>query len=349
MTGYVAKDAKLGHPFTCGFPRSAFAVQDAFDPFDSGCGNGLRGGSAARRQADPRRRRQRAGRQPRLDRGADRALRVRRRRRRRPLRARQRAGALEQHPPRHPSVAGHLRGAVAEVARPRRRRQVRRPGREGDRLLRVGVAELLLQRRATSSTPAARRPPPTAPRTAARRWSSGTCSKMRDYEQANKKRLLDYIDVHYYRQGGNSADVTRSLWDPTYTDPSWINDKIRLLPRMKEWVANNYPGTKLALTEYNLSVPGDPRLNALIQADTLGIFAREGVDLATRWAMGRRRRPDRRRVPDLPQLRRPRARSSATPGCARRAPTSRSSPSTAPGAAATGATRSSSSTRPPPS
>ena len=110
--------------------------------------------------------------------------------------------------------------------------------------------------------------------------------KMRDYERSTGKRLIDYIDVHYYRQGGETADVTRSLWDPAYTDPSWINDRIRLIPRMKEWVANNYPGTKLALTEYNLSVPGDPRLNALIQADTLGIFAREGVDLATRWEMG---------------------------------------------------------------
>ena len=108
----------------------------------------------------------------------------------------------------------------------------------------------------------------------------------RAYEQANGTRLLDYVDVHYYRQGGTTPDVTRSLWDPAYTDPSYINDTIRLIPRMHEWVDGDYPGTKLALSEYNLSVPNDPVLNAIIQADTLGIFAREGLDLATRFAVG---------------------------------------------------------------
>ncbi|HST40824.1 MAG TPA: glycoside hydrolase family 44 protein, partial [Conexibacter sp.] len=44
-------------------------------------------------------------------------------------------------------------------------------------------------------------------------------------------RLLDYLDLHYYAQGGWDADVTRSLWDPSYTDPSWIGESIALLPR----------------------------------------------------------------------------------------------------------------------
>jgi hypothetical protein len=107
---------------------------------------------------------------------------------------------------------------------------------------------------------------------------------MLDYEQQSGTRLLDYLDLHYYAQGGNSTDVTRSLWDPSYTDPSWINEKIQLLPRMQEWIDTSYPGTRIALSEYNLSV-GDPTTNALIQADTLGIFAREGVGIATRWPM----------------------------------------------------------------
>jgi len=99
--------------------------------------------------------------------------------------------------------------------------------------------------------------------------------KLRSYQQAHGTRLVDYLDLHYYAQGGSTTDVTRSLWDPTYTDPSWIDSKIQLLPRMKRWVARDYPGTKISLSEYNLSV-GDAMTNALIQADTLGIFAREG-------------------------------------------------------------------------
>ena len=37
---------------------------------------------------------------------------------------------------------------------------------------------------------------------------------------------------------------TRVFWDTNYVDPSWIDSIITLIPRMKNWVATNYPGTK---------------------------------------------------------------------------------------------------------
>jgi hypothetical protein len=125
--------------------------------------------------------------------------------------------------------------------------------------------------------------------------------QMQAYEQANGVRLLDYLDLHYYPQGGGIAlsgagdaatqalrlRSTRSLWDPTYIDESWIGQSgeppVRLIPRMQEWVANNYPGTKTAVTEYNWGAL-DHINGALTQADVLGIFGREGLDLATLWA-----------------------------------------------------------------
>ena len=106
-------------------------------------------------------------------------------------------------------------------------------------------------------------------------------------EQQTGTRLLDYFDLHYYPQGTYApvTDVTRSLWDPTYRDPSWIDARIDLLPRMRTWVRSSYPGTKLSLGEYNLGldVTDDVRLQNIIQADALGIFGREGLDLATFW------------------------------------------------------------------
>lgn len=120
--------------------------------------------------------------------------------------------------------------------------------------------------------------------------------QMRAYEQSNGVRILDYLDLHCYPQGGGVAlsaagdaatqalrlRSTRSLWDPTYVDESWINDTMRLIPRMRDWVAANYPGTKLAFTEYNWG--GVEHINgALAQADVLGIFGRERLDLATMW------------------------------------------------------------------
>ncbi len=121
--------------------------------------------------------------------------------------------------------------------------------------------------------------------------------QMKGYEQLQGVRILDYLDLHYYPQAsgvalssaGSTATQaqrlrsTRSLWDPSYVDESWINDSVRLIPRMHEWSNSNYPGTKLAITEYNWG--GLESINgALAQADVLGIFGREGLDLATLWA-----------------------------------------------------------------
>jgi len=71
-------------------------------------------------------------------------------------------------------------------------------------------------------------------------------------------------------------------------DESWLKDlgesvsKINFIPRMKKMIADNYPGTKTAITEYNWG--GLKHLNgALAQADILGIFGREGLDLAALW------------------------------------------------------------------
>src|SRR5207248_2812773 len=105
------------------------------------------------------------------------------------------------------------------------------------------------------------------------------------YDRATGYRHLDYLDLHYYAQGGSTPEVTRSIWDPTYTDPSRIDDTIDLIPRMKRWVSRCYPRTKISLSQDNRSVGGNPVVNALSQAGTLGILARQGVDLATRWAL----------------------------------------------------------------
>lgn len=108
------------------------------------------------------------------------------------------------------------------------------------------------------------------------------------------QRLVDYFTLHIYPQGGESGDdvsaatqllrnrSTRSLWDTNYVDASWINSVVMLIPRMRSWVATYYPGTKIGITEYNWGAEGHIN-GATAQADILGIFGREGLDLATRW------------------------------------------------------------------
>ena len=118
--------------------------------------------------------------------------------------------------------------------------------------------------------------------------------QLRQNEAATGKRVLDVFSVHYYPQGGEFGNdlstatqlrrnqSTRSLWDPSYVDQSWINDTVQLIPRLKGWVATYYPGLKTAITEYNWGAESD--LNgATAQADIFGIFGREGLDYAARW------------------------------------------------------------------
>ncbi len=119
-------------------------------------------------------------------------------------------------------------------------------------------------------------------------------------------RLIDYLDLHWYPEArgggqriteqGNSADTVaarlqapRSLWDDSYREDSWIandvlNGPIDLLHWLQDKIDNHYPGTKLAFTEWNYG-GGDHISGSIAVADVLGIFGREGVDLATYWGL----------------------------------------------------------------
>jgi hypothetical protein len=103
-------------------------------------------------------------------------------------------------------------------------------------------------------------------------------------ENTYGRRLLDYVDLHTYFAADNTGlttagntsaqqarlNSTRVFWDSTYTDPTnnypqpnYITDSNyttscsppqqapQLIHMMKTWVANDYPGTKLAIDEYN--------------------------------------------------------------------------------------------------
>jgi len=106
---------------------------------------------------------------------------------------------------------------------------------------------------------------------------------------------LDVFTVHYYPQGGEFGNdtstatellrnrSTRSLWDPNYVDESWIGTQVQLIPRLRNWVNTYYvPGTPIGITEYNWGAESNIN-GATTQADILGIFGGEGLDLATRW------------------------------------------------------------------
>ncbi|MBC8135428.1 MAG: glycoside hydrolase family 44 protein [Fibrella sp.] len=130
--------------------------------------------------------------------------------------------------------------------------------------------------------------------------------KVREHDRTVGRRTLDILDVHYYPQGpglySNAADTptrdrrlrsTRSLWDPTYKDESWIGEPVYLIPRLKGWIADNYPGTKIGITEWNFGADNDIS-GGLAVLETLAIFGREGVYLANYWTFPRPGTPGHR-------------------------------------------------------
>ncbi|WP_309710548.1 glycoside hydrolase family 44 protein [Armatimonas sp.] len=135
-------------------------------------------------------------------------------------------------------------------------------------------------------------------------WIPVYVRALKEHTDQTGQRLIDYLSVHFYPHNATGQTLledksdtpaiqalrlraTRSLWDPSYVSEDYIkdfgppNNTIRLIPRLKQWAAV-FPGTKTALTEYSFG-PDNLLVSALAQVEALGIFGREGLDLACRW------------------------------------------------------------------
>ena len=123
------------------------------------------------------------------------------------------------------------------------------------------------------------------------------------YKQKTGTQLIDILTVHAYNATPDGSDdsltgqqtrnrETRILWDPNFQDPSWYGDigingrVLNWIPTLKAMVNQYCPGLQIGCTEYNWG--DEANLNgATTQADVLGIYGREGFDLATRWTVAK--------------------------------------------------------------
>jgi hypothetical protein len=137
--------------------------------------------------------------------------------------------------------------------------------------------------------------------------------RMAAAEGSTGHRLLDVLDLHFYSESygcgtrvndpsrppsvrngdcvmAARVQATRSLWDSTYVEPSWITrcctggQGIQLVPRMQAKISAHYAGTGLAITEYNHG-GGDHISGAVAEVDSLGAMGREGVFAASYWPL----------------------------------------------------------------
>jgi hypothetical protein len=127
--------------------------------------------------------------------------------------------------------------------------------------------------------------------------------KLYAYQQETGTKLIDILTAHFYNaipaDGDDSLSgqltrnkETRILWDPNFQDPSWYGDigingrVLDWIPTLRAMVNQYYPGLEIGCTEYNWG--DEPNLNgATTQADVLGIYGREELDLATRWTVAK--------------------------------------------------------------
>ncbi|MBX3187021.1 MAG: glycosyl hydrolase [Labilithrix sp.] len=136
--------------------------------------------------------------------------------------------------------------------------------------------------------------------------------KLAEHEKKTGVRVLDVLDVHIYPQadnvqgpdgaggdGGGETDrktndvrfrTTRSLWDRNYEDESWIKEAVYLIPRMKELIAQNYPGRGFQIGEYNFGAEAHPA-GGVALAEALGRFAVFGVSHAFYWTYPKKPKP----------------------------------------------------------
>lgn len=122
--------------------------------------------------------------------------------------------------------------------------------------------------------------------------------EMKKAEDETGVRLLDVLDVHFYTEAKGKCGIrycdhyddrdcvkeilnsTRSLWDSSYKEDSWIVDTgaefLPILPNLQQSIDKFYPNTKLAITEYNFGGDNDI-CGSIAEADALGLFAKYGV------------------------------------------------------------------------
>ena len=126
----------------------------------------------------------------------------------------------------------------------------------------------------------------------------------RQASEREGRRLLDALDVHWYAfsdRGGlfrdenperdrARLDAPRSLTEPGFTEASWIPRAFRgveglslpILPALRDLCARWFPGTEIAVTEFNYGGAGSLAAGLAV-ADALGRFGAAGVCFASHW------------------------------------------------------------------
>ena len=129
------------------------------------------------------------------------------------------------------------------------------------------------------------------------------------FRQASEQagiRLLDQLDVHWYAFSDHGSlfrsedprlatfilDAPRSLTEQGFREESWVTKalpvsdqgglSLPILPSLERLAASSFPGTRIAITEFNYGGAGSVA-SGLAVADALGRYGRASVSIAAHW------------------------------------------------------------------
>lgn len=114
--------------------------------------------------------------------------------------------------------------------------------------------------------------------------------QMRQASEEAGVRLLDVLDIHYYSESArvgaeDRVQSVRTLYEKGFRENSWIGqwcmENVPILPTIQASINQYYPGTKLAITEYNFG--GEDVSATIAMVEALGCYADAGIYLATLW------------------------------------------------------------------
>lgn len=115
--------------------------------------------------------------------------------------------------------------------------------------------------------------------------------KMKNASDEYGKRLLNYIDIHYYSETcdipSKLLQASRTLYDKDFKEKSWVSEKygefLPILPNIQESIEKYFPDTKIAISEYNFRGGGNKIYEGIAEVQYLIAFAKYNVGLATYW------------------------------------------------------------------
>lgn len=142
-----------------------------------------------------------------------------------------------------------------------------------------------------------------------RHYGSFLAAYLDAFREASERaghRLIDVLDVHWYAFSRHGVlyrsndpqlapyllDAPRSLTEASFREESWVSNalpsgpgegiRLPLLPSLTKLTERWFPGTDLAVTEYNYG-GADLLASGLAVADALGRFGSHGVRFASHW------------------------------------------------------------------